>query len=346
MHTDRLVAVLLQDAAAELAAQRHVGQVGHGDRSAGAGVGLDHDVLDVLGIPDPAHAAHDVLRVPLLHGLAAHGGVGAGHGGKQLAERHVVGPQLVGVDVDLVLDGHPAHRGHLSHARHRVQLVADVPVLDRAEPAQVVALALDRVPEDLPQRGGVLGQVGHNARGQERAGQGQPLQYPLAREVEVDLVLEDDVDHREVELAGAPHRLHPGQPLEVHGERVGDLVLDLARAAPHPVGEHDRLVLGQVGNGVHRGVDHRVNPPDEHAESQQDHDEPVAHGKLDDLLDHGREFSCWLGSWRKTRLAARPAPTATRRTRPPRSSSTSRRGPVWPCPRTLGSTTTRAARAA
>ena len=51
------------------------------------------------------------------------------------------------------------------------------------------------------------------------------------------------------------------QPLQVHGERVGNLVFDFLRAAPLPLGEDDDLVLAQVGNGVDGRVQQRPIAP-------------------------------------------------------------------------------------
>ena len=157
--------------------------------------------------------------------------------------------------------GHAADGADLGHARHGVDLGADVVFLQGPAAARRQVAALDGVPEDLADGRGVGGQVGHDPFGQEGAGQGQPLQHALAGEVEVDVVLEDDGDHREVELRGRAHGLDAGQPLELERQRVGDLVLDLPRAAAHPVGEDDDLVLAQVGDGVHRRVERRRRPP-------------------------------------------------------------------------------------
>ena len=82
----------------------------------------------------------------------------------------------------------------------------------------------------------------------------QPLQHPRAGEVVVDLVLEDDRDQREAEHRVRAHRLHARESLEIHRERIGDLILDLLRTAPGPVGEDDHLVLAQVRDGIDRRV--------------------------------------------------------------------------------------------
>ena len=55
------------------------------------------------------------------------------------AERQVVVPEAVRIDVDLVLLDVAADRRHFGDARHGVELVADEPVLQAAEIAQRVA---------------------------------------------------------------------------------------------------------------------------------------------------------------------------------------------------------------
>jgi hypothetical protein len=51
------------------------------------------------------------------------------------------------------------------------------------------------------------------------------------------------------------------QPLQVHGQRIGDLVFDFLRAAALPLGEDDHLVFAQVGDGVDGRVQQRPVAP-------------------------------------------------------------------------------------
>ena len=282
---DGLVAVLLEDAAAELRADLHRGHVLDVDRRAAARG--DYRVLNVLGVVDPADAADEVLGVVLLDGPAADGGVAAGDGVVQLGQRDAVGAEGVGVHVDLVLERHPADRADLGHAGHGVDLRADEELLQRPAAAGVEVAAVERVPEDLAQGGGVGRQVRRDAGRQDVAGHGQPLQHALAGEVEIDVVLEDQRDHREVELGRRPHRLDAGQSLQLERKRIGDLVLDLLGAAAHPVGEDDDLVLAQVGHGVHRRVDDGVDGPGGQRRGQDQDEEAIADRIFDQFLDHG-----------------------------------------------------------
>ena len=134
----------------------------------------------------------------------------------------------------------------------------------------------------------------------------QPFGHAVAREVELDIVVEDHADHREVELAAGPHRLHARQPLQVPRQGAGNLVFDFLGALAHPVGEDDDLVLGQVGDGVDRRVDHGIEAPNDDAQADQDDEKAVADGEFDDLFDHS-------GACADCEAAERPEAVSPRR---------------------------------
>ena len=139
------VAVLLEDAAAELRAELHRGDVLDVDRRA---VDLlDDRVLDVLLVLDPADAADDVLGIVLLDDAAAGRHVALADGRVELAQRDAVGPQVLGPHVDLIFQRRAADDGHLGHARRGVELRGDVELVERPQPAGV-----DRIARDWPRR--------------------------------------------------------------------------------------------------------------------------------------------------------------------------------------------------
>ncbi len=175
-----LVAVFLQDAPAKAGAERDIRDLGEPDR---APAGQRHD--------DVFQVAHDAARRRTLSSP------GVGDAPSQPTPRTTysafplwttcppddafdvatasdhdrssetpMSSQPVGVGDDLVLDRKPADARHVGHARDRAELGADVPVLDRAQPAQVVARPLDGVPEDLAGRRRVGRQLGRGAGGQ------------------------------------------------------------------------------------------------------------------------------------------------------------------------------------
>src|SRR5882762_998570 len=77
-------------------------------------------------------------------------------------------------------------------------------------------------------------------------------------------ILEDDRGHGEAKFARCPDRFHAGEPLQAHREGVGDLVLDLLRAASLPVGPDDDLVFREIRNRIHGRAIDAIDAPEAH----------------------------------------------------------------------------------
>ena len=146
--------------------------------------------------------------------------------------------------------------------------------------------ALDRVPEHVADAGRVWSERRRDARGQALRDEAHAFEDASPREVQLHVVLEDDVNHREAERGLRPDHPYTGEPLEVRGERVRDLVLDLLRAVPGPVREDDDLVVGEIGNRVDRRGRQRPPSPACEAEVQDDDDEPVLQCNVNESIDH------------------------------------------------------------
>ena len=164
------------------------------------------------------------------------------------AERNVVGQQLVGIDLDLVLLLEAAEGRHFGDAFHALNPVAQVPVLEGAQVRQVVLAGLvhQRVLEAPAHAGGVRSQRRRDARRQRSRQALHVFQHPGARPVNVRAVLEDHIDKRVAEEGIAAHHAHVRRADEFGDDGIGDLVLDQVRAAPLPFGEDDHLHVGQV----------------------------------------------------------------------------------------------------
>jgi len=279
---DQLAAIVGQRAATERGPERDLSDVANADRHV---LALDDDgVLEIAQLLDEADAADHVLDTGVFDDLRADIEVRAAHGVRKLSEADMVSPKPVGVGVDLVFLHEPADRGDLRNAIDGLKRVADRPVLDGAEFAQIVRAlrTLDRVPEDLPET--------RRIRPQSRARVGrkialrdvQPLQYAAARPVDVRAVPEDNEDLTEAEARRRTHVLDVGDALERNGEGIGDLVLDVLRTPPRPRRVDDDLVLADVGNRIDRyvlvgkrSVDRQAHDHQnrEHAVLQQDAEE-------------------------------------------------------------------------
>ena len=112
---------------AEGVAELHVGDLAHEDRH--AVLGADDHLLEIADALDQAETADDRPRPARLDDVAADVAVASHDGVDHGGERDPVRAQAVGIDVDLVLAHGSADAGHLGHAGHRVELVADEPVL-------------------------------------------------------------------------------------------------------------------------------------------------------------------------------------------------------------------------
>jgi hypothetical protein len=121
-------------------------------------LGGDHDVLEISGALDQAETAHHRPRPARLDDVAPEVPVAPHDRVDDGREGDPVGPEPVRVDVDLVLPDDPTDAGDLGHAGHRVELVADEPVLEGPQVPQRVARSLDGVPEDVADAGRVRAQ--------------------------------------------------------------------------------------------------------------------------------------------------------------------------------------------
>src|SRR5687768_4592138 len=99
--------------------------------------------------------------------------------------------------------------------------------------------ALDRVPEHVADTGRIWSERWRHARRQALGDEAHAFEDASPREVQLYVVVEDDVNHREAERGLRPDHPYTSEPLEVRGEWVRHLVLDLLRAVPGPVREDD-----------------------------------------------------------------------------------------------------------
>ena len=214
---------------------------------------------DALGV---APAADHVLRAAELDQPPAHVVVAVpdrlDHGG----DRDVEGQQLGGIEVDLVLLLKSADGGHLGHAGHRLELVAEIPVLEAPQLGQVVLAGLvhQGVLIDPADARGVRAQFRADAFRQSGKDFREVFQRAAARPVEVGPVLEDHVDVGEAEVGEAADGLDLRRSEHGRDDRIGDLVLDDVGASV-PAGVDDDLRIGEIGNRVQRHLTHPVEAP-------------------------------------------------------------------------------------
>jgi len=93
----------------------------------------DDDSLDVVDGRDQSDASNDQPGAVRLEHIAADIQIARTDGRYHRAERQVVGPQPIRIDIHLVLLDVATDGGHLRDARHGIELIADEPVLQRPE---------------------------------------------------------------------------------------------------------------------------------------------------------------------------------------------------------------------
>ena len=247
--------------------ERHPGDIAYSDGRMVAG---RHDgLLELARFLDEPEPANEVLDAVDFDRARADVEVGFPDGVGHLHERDAVGAHRFGVDIDLILADVAADGRHLADPLHALKGVADDPILDgpklvlvpAPDDVAVFVAALERVPKHLPERRRVGPEGGRHSLGY-RAGwqRRQLLENPRAGPVEVDAIVEDDVDGGEPERRRATDGPDARDSEERRRQRVGDLILDVARRSPGPLGEHDLLVLSDVRDRVDRDRVRRKRP--------------------------------------------------------------------------------------
>ncbi len=145
-----ILTVFVEHAAAEFWSQVDIRDIANVDRRARAG-GED-DVLNIRRRANQANSPDCHLLVAGFNDLRTNVRVATSNTLDDAAQGDVVGAQLNGINVDLILAYPTADARHFGHAGHRIQLVLDEPVLQGMQCSAVVG-AFDRVPEDLAHAG-------------------------------------------------------------------------------------------------------------------------------------------------------------------------------------------------
>ena len=224
-------------------------------------------------------------------------GVAAAHRLDDALYREAVVAQPVRVHVHLVLPAEAAERGHLRHAGHRLQVVAQVPVLVRPQIRQAVSAGAvhERVLEHPAETGRVGPELRPRIGRQPRQHAREVLQRPRARPVGVGAVLEDHVDERVAEIGDAADRLHARRAKHRRHDRIRDLRLDEVGAAIPPRVDDD-LRVAEVGDRVERHVPQRARAGERGGAHEQQDEELVPDREVDDAVDHG--FATVRFAWR------------------------------------------------
>ena len=202
-----------------------------------------------------------------------------------LRDRNAVRGQPVGIHVDLILADEAAERRDFRHAGDRLQVVAQEPILRAALRGEVAALADQRILEHPADSGRIRPEFRLHILRQARQNLREVLQRPRARPVDVGAFLEDDVHVGEAEVAEPADVFHLRRAQHGAHDRVRHLVFDDVRTAV-PARVDDHLRIAEVGDGVERDAVHRPPSRQRRGAHEQENQEAVAPGELDNPVDH------------------------------------------------------------
>jgi hypothetical protein len=228
-------------------------------------VGGHHGVRDLVdAAKQPVAADRERLSV-LLDVAAADRGVVLQQDTFDVGQRQAVAGQQLRVHDDLVLLGLPAHAVDLDDARDGAQLDAHHPVEQRAQLHRAVLVRHQVELVDLAQPGRHGRQLGPAVAGRDVVfGDLQPLADHLAREPDVDPLLEDHGHRRDGRAADRADLRDLGQAVHRGLDREGQVLLDLQRRQPRRAGQDRDLRVRDVGYRVDRQLPDRQQGGDEH----------------------------------------------------------------------------------
>ena len=128
-------------------------------------VSCEHDLADIGHGLRVAATAHHVFGAGHLDEASPHVVVTRPHRLNDLGDRHVEGAQAIGIHLHLVLPHKAAQRRDLGDARHRLQVVLEIPVLVGTQLRQTGTAGRvdERVLKDPAHAGRIGTELGANA---------------------------------------------------------------------------------------------------------------------------------------------------------------------------------------
>jgi hypothetical protein len=239
-------------------------------------------------------SAEDEFGAVFLDDFASHVEVGVLDRRDHVHERDVGGAHSGAGEFDLILLHESADAGDFGDALHAGELIAHVPVLNRAELRQIVAavfrcggIDVQVILIDPSESGGIGAELRLYAFRHRALEEIQAFEDACPRKVEIGAVFKDDGEKRETEHRSRPHFFDACETLETGGQRKGDLILDFLRAAPRPVRKNEHLVFCQVRDGVHGCEEDGAHPHDDEKQGAAGDEKAVPQTPVDDAFDHG-----------------------------------------------------------
>ncbi len=184
--------IQLRDPEAEIGTHRHAGDIADAHRAPPCAY-RDSNLRDVFHAAEIAEPADHIVRASHLYRARADVLVRAPHRLDDLSDLHTVCEQPGGVEQHLVLAHIAAETRDLGDAGHGLQRVANLEILNGAEPIRRIPRAFKRILEHPSDAGGIRAEACFGRGGQTTLDRVEVLEHTRARPVEVGTVLEDHV---------------------------------------------------------------------------------------------------------------------------------------------------------
>src|SRR6266446_3366075 len=126
----------------------------------------------------------------------------------------------------------------------------------------------------------------HDPRRKLLADKVKALQDAGPGKIKVNIVIEDGKDHRKAEGRRRAYNLDSGQPLQVDGKWVRDLIFYFLRTPPGPIRKDNHLVVAQIRNRINWSTEHRPQTPARNSNPKHHNQELVSQRKLNNAVDH------------------------------------------------------------
>ncbi len=189
----------------------------------------NNNVLYICRRFNETNAPDDCPFPCLFNHIAANVMIGTLHSLNHYGKRNAVATQLVWIDINLILLHVTANTRYFRNTGNGVQLVSHVPVLQCPQVAQVHTFAFQRVPENLTYAGRIGTKRWNHTFWQLLGHEIQPFQYACSGPVQINVVFEDDINHREAECGTGANDTHAGQTLKISDQRIGHLIFYFLR---------------------------------------------------------------------------------------------------------------------
>ena len=205
-----------------------------------------------------------------------------------LRMRHTQRGHTIWVENDLVLLDHAANARDFGDPGYGLQLVAQEPVLQAAQPGKVVSAATVHqcIFVNPPDPCCIGAERALNSFGKAILDLIEIFENPRARPVKIGSVFEDDIDIAVAEEGIAAHCFGAGNRKHGCGHRVGHLILNNSGSLSRIVRADHHLYVGEVGQRIDRCCSHRPETGQRQPDRRQHHEEAIGNRAIDNASNH------------------------------------------------------------